>query len=96
MESERMPGVDTIRGLVGHPPKVITIPYKVMRTENILQQAWNAVHIAIIPYCYICKTPLDWHSPPDGNKVFTCPKCSRQWTLGEKDDKTKKDTKTTS
>lgn len=86
VKSERVPGLDTILGLSGSPPKVNVIPYKIMKTQELLRQAWNAVHIAIIPYCYKCKTPLDWHSPPDGHKAFTCPTCGRIWTLGKKDE----------
>ena len=89
MKSERIPGLDTMVGLTGSPPMVSVIPYKVMHTEELLRQAWNTLHIAIIPYCFKCRTPLDWHSPPDGSKVFTCPKCNRQWMLGEDNDKTK-------
>ncbi|KKK80539.1 hypothetical protein LCGC14_2822490 [marine sediment metagenome] len=91
-KSERIPGIDTIQGLAGSPPKINVISYKVMEAEHLLQQAWNAINIAIIPYCYKCKSPLDWHSPPDGYKVFTCPTCNRQWVLGEKNGKTKKNT----
>ena len=52
VESERIPGVDTIMGLAGTPPMISVIPYKIMRSEELLKQAWNALHIAIIPYCY--------------------------------------------
>ena len=85
-KSERIPGIDTIAGLTGSPPKINVIPYEIMKAEELLRQAWNTLHIAIIPYCYKCKSPLDWHSPPDGNKVFTCPSCDRQWMLGTKDE----------
>jgi len=88
-KSKRIPGLDTIQGLVGTPPLINTIPLKTMRFATIIQQAWNATHIAFIPYCFKCKVPLDWHSPPDDGKVFTCPNCNRQWILGEKDDKAK-------
>ena len=85
-KSERIPGIDTIQGLTGSPPRIIVIPHEIMKAEELLRQAWNSLHIAIIPYCYKCKAPLDWHSPPDDNKVFTCPKCDRQWMLGTKDE----------
>ena len=74
---ELIPGVDTISNLVGSPPMKISIPYEVMHTEELLRQAWNALHIAIIPYCYKCKTPLVWHSPPDKHTAFNCPSCKR-------------------
>ena len=88
-KSERIPGLDTIKGLTGSPPKVSVVPYDIMKAEELLRQAWNAINIAIIPYCYKCQIPLDWHSPPDGDKVFTCPKCDRRWLLGGRNDKTK-------
>ena len=83
--SERVPGLDTIVGLSGSPPMVMEIPYELMHTEELLRQAWNVCHIAIIPYCFKCKTPLDWHTPPDSGKVFTCPQCGRHWILKPKD-----------
>lgn len=86
-ESERIPGVDTIRGLVGIPPTINIIPFRAVEAGTRLQQVWNAAYIAFIPYCFKCKVPLDWHLPPDGNKIFTCPNCNRQWVLGEKDGK---------
>jgi len=87
-------GLDTIRGLVGEPPEVIAIPYKLMETEEIARQGWNACYIAIIPYCFKCKEPLVWHTAPrEDNTMFHCPKCGREWRLS---DKTKKDTATTS
>jgi len=92
--TERIPGVDTIRGLSGTPPMVNVIPYRVMEVGESLRQVWNSIYIAFIPYCFKCKVPLDWHTPPDGHKVFTCPNCNRQWVLGGRNDRTKKDTKT--
>lgn len=88
--SERIPGVDAIKGLVGPPPMVNVIPYKAMEIGESLRQIWNTNYIAFIPYCFKCKVPLDWHSPPDGNKIFTCPNCNREWVIGEKNDKAKK------
>ena len=85
-ESEKIPGIDTIRGLAGLPPMLNIIPYKTMEDGTILQLAWNIAYIAFIPYCFKCKVPLDWHLPPDNGKVFSCPNCNRQWILGGKDD----------
>lgn len=84
-ESEKIPGIDTIRGLVGSPPLVNVISYKAMKDGTMLQQVWNAANIAFIPYCFKCKAVLDWHTPPDNGKVFSCPNCGRQWVLGGKD-----------
>jgi len=86
-ESERIPGLDTIQGLAGTPPLINIIPYKTMKSAVAIQQDWNATFIAFIPYCFKCKVPLDWHTPPDNGKVFTCPNCNRQWMLGGKNDK---------
>ena len=85
-----VPGLETIRGLVGEPPRVVQIPYDLIRTEEIARQGWNSIYIAIIPYCYKCKEPLVWHSPPREDTVlFHCPKCQRKWIEG-KDWKKKK------
>jgi len=95
-----VPGLETIRGLVGEPPIEIPINKKTMGTQQKLMEAWNTAFIAVIPYCYRCKVPLAWHQPPyekgHEDELFTCPSCGRVWVRGEGwNDKTKKDTKTT-
>ena len=75
-EPERISGIDTIHGLVGTPPLLNVIPRKIMRSATMVQQAWNATYIAFIPYCFKCKVPLDWYSPPISNKIFICPNCN--------------------
>jgi len=82
-KSKRIPGIDTIQGLVGTPPMVITISHKVIAVGDSVRQLWNSVYIAFIPYCFVCHIPLDWHLPSDNGKVFTCPSCNRRWVLGE-------------
>lgn len=86
--SEEVRGIDTITGLVGEPPGIIEVPYRTVKEETILQQSWNSCHIAIIPYCYKCKEPLIWLSPPkEDRSIFKCPKCERCWKHGSKDGK---------
>jgi len=72
-------GLETMVGLAGEPPKTISISYSIMHSEELLRQAWNTIYIAILPYCFKCKVPLVWHSPPDNNVLFHCPDCKRQW-----------------
>jgi len=82
-----IPGVETIRNLVGEPPPKIEVPYKLMSKEETLRPAWNHCFIAILPFCYKCKVPLVWHSAPreEGHEdeLFTCPNCGRVWVKGE-------------
>jgi len=80
-------GVDTIVGLVGDPPPIMSIPYNIMSTEEILRQAWNALNIAILPFCFKCKEPLVWHTPRMDNVAFHCAKCGRKWLLQEREKK---------
>ncbi len=81
-------GIDTIRGLVGEPPKSTEMPHKIMETAELIRQAWNALYIAFLPFCFKCKLPLTWHTPPEQDRtIFHCEGCGRKWTLGEKDDK---------
>lgn len=76
----RITGVSTIQGLVGQPPSAILVPYEIMRTTEMLKQAWNALHMAMIPYCFSCKVPLDWIAEEPDNEIgFVCPKCNREW-----------------
>lgn len=82
-KSEEVPGIDTIRGLVGEPPKKIKIPYNLLKTEELSRQGWNAIHLAIIPYCYKCKVPLVWHTNPIDKVLFHCPECKREWIKGQ-------------
>ena len=92
-----VPGVETIQGLTGEPPPEIPIDHKVMAQQQILLKEWNNLYIAIIPYCFKCKVPLVWHIPhTKDNEVFVCPSCGRVWVVKEQNDKTKKDTRTTS
>lgn len=82
--SEEVKGLDTIRGLVGEPPKEILVPRVIVKTENMLMQGWNACHIAIIPFCFKCQEPLIWVNPPDKDgRIFRCGKCERVWKLSE-------------
>jgi hypothetical protein len=76
-------GIDTIRGLVGEPPHEISCPMELVALEQGLLQAWNKVFIAVLPYCYKCREPLVWHSPPDDDVLFHCPKCERRWIKDE-------------
>lgn len=73
-------GIDTITGLAGEPPTGIPLPYNLVYKEQLQTQVWNGKYIAIILYCFKCKEPLVWHSPPDGDNIlFHCPKCKRIW-----------------
>ena len=76
-------GIDTIRGLVGEPPKETEVPHSLLHNQEISRQGWNAIYIAIIPYCYVCKEPLVWHTHPQGKVLFHCPKCKRKWVKGK-------------
>lgn len=76
-------GIDTIEGLVGNPPMKIEVPKKVVASQNALESQWNALFIAVIPYCFKCKEPLVWHVPLEGDRLlFHCPKCGREWRVG--------------
>lgn len=80
---ELVPGVETIRGLVGEPPMRIEIPFKLQKSEEMARQEWNHCHIAIILYCYKCKKPLVWHTYPQDEILYHCPECKREWTRGQ-------------
>lgn len=73
-------GIDTIQGLVGSPPKKIALSYNIVKAAEKVRQAWNVRYMAFLPYCFACKEPLVWHSPPGkDNVLFHCPKCMRKW-----------------
>ena len=78
-----VPGIETIRGLVGEPPAEIEVAYKTMLSQQRLLQQWNTHYIAIVPYCFKCKVPLAWHMAPREagaeDELFTCPNCGRVW-----------------
>lgn len=75
-----IPGVDTIQGLVGKPPEVIELSYSSVETADKIRQIWNSKYLAFLPFCFPCREPLVWHSPPDkDNVLFHCPKCGRKW-----------------
>ena len=77
-----IPGIDTIQNLVGEPPAEIPVSRETMSEQQVLMQDWNASFIAIIPYCYKCRQPLIWHSPPETDELFNCPSCGRIWVKG--------------
>jgi len=72
-------GVDTILGVDYEPAQEFFLPFKLVYNEEANRAGWNNVCIAIIPYCIKCREPLVWHSPPEDNKLFHCPKCERVW-----------------
>ena len=83
MTEEIIPGVETIANLIGVPPKSNAISKELQNTLRLSIQGWNALSVAIIPYCYKCKEPLSWHTHPEGEVLFHCPVCSREWVKGE-------------
>ena len=85
-EPQVIKGIDTILGLVGNPPKVISIPKKLIVEGTSLLREWNSYYLAFIPYCYTCKEPLDWVQGHD-QVVFACPKCGRKWMLEGEENK---------
>ncbi|KKN19272.1 hypothetical protein LCGC14_0947370 [marine sediment metagenome] len=77
-------GIDTIIGLVGEPPERISFEYDSMKAGDKLRQIWNNKFIAFIPYCFACKVPLVWHTPPGkDNVLFHCYKCAREWVMDD-------------
>ena len=92
-----VPGIETIRGLVGEPPPENCVDFKLMSGQQRLISEWNHIFIAILPFCFKCRVALVWHTPPDDDELFTCPSCGRVWVKGEGwNDKTKKGAKATS
>lgn len=80
--AEIIPGLETIRNLTGQPPMEIPIDKDTVVKQQEIMQGWNGSFIAVIPYCYKCKMPLTWHTPPDTDELFHCPNCQRKWVKG--------------
>ncbi len=77
-----VPGIETIVNLVGEPPPLLELERKEVVKQQYLQEYWNGRFIAMIPYCYSCKVPLDWHTAPrDNSTMFSCPNCKRMWIM---------------
>lgn len=80
------PGVDTIQGLVGSPPRKIAVAYDIIQLGEKLKQLWNSKYLAFLPYCFACKEPLVWHIPiGKDNVLLHCPKCGREWVVEEEE-----------
>ena len=80
----RIRGVDTMFGVTGTPPNTLPVPRAHQVEQQGLQRIWNSIYIGIIPYCIVCKEPLDWFTlTQDTSLIFECPKCKRQWVKGE-------------
>lgn len=80
--AEEIPGLETIRNLVGQPPTEIPIERDTVVVQQEVMQGWNGCFIAVIPFCYKCKVALVWHTPPDTDVLFHCPQCQRKWVKG--------------
>ncbi len=76
-------GVDTIRPLVGNLPTELTIPRELVKAAELVRQGWNLKYVAVVPYCFKCKCPLNWHIheeiPASDNIIFDCPQCHTVW-----------------
>ena len=89
---QEVDGVDTIVSLATNPPQKIELAFDLVYTEELLRSDWNASYIAILPFCFKCKTPLVWHRNTKSGVLFHCPLCKRQWVQNNswKEDKQKK------
>lgn len=87
MKEIEVSGIDTIQELSKPPPMEIEVPYSVEYKQQMLLGGWNAAYIAILPYCFVCRRPLVWHTHPQGKTLFHCDKCGRKWIKEEGWDK---------
>lgn len=78
----KIPGVETIINTGKKAPRGLKLPYSLLHTQTQLQGIWNNGYIAVVLYCVGCKRPIDWYSPPERDKLFSCPRCHRSWTKG--------------
>jgi len=85
----RVSGVDSMLGLVGEPPKEIELSYTLVASLQRVISLFNPHHLGIVPYCFKCRTPVDWFSPFKDRAIFICPVCKCQWKQSENWDKEK-------
>ena len=85
----RVSGIDSMLGLVGEPPKEIELSYALVATLQRAISLCNPHHLGIVPYCFKCRTPVDWFSPFENSVIFICPVCKRQWKQDDDWDKEK-------
>jgi predicted RNA-binding Zn-ribbon protein involved in translation (DUF1610 family) len=79
-EEQQVNGLDTIQKLAVDQPKSISVPYGLQYSQTVIQQRWNSLYIAILPYCIRCKAPLVWHTHPNST-LFHCPNCGTEWIM---------------
>lgn len=83
-EAEIIDGISTICGLVGEPARTIDISFKDLKGTQIAMVDMNHRYIALVPYCFKCKSPLHWvRGPKSEQRIFVCKSCNRVWTKGE-------------
>ena len=75
-----VPGVNTISPVPdNYFPRRVEISSNMVLFGQIALTKWNIFGISLLPYCTVCKEPVNWLWPPEGDVLFRCPKCGREW-----------------
>lgn len=72
-------GLDTILDGNKNLPMDNIVAPKVADILKTAQSEMNSLGMALIPYCGICKEPLDWTFQKDKLGFIQCPRCGRRW-----------------
>lgn len=78
----KIPGLDTV-GLGGCPDlkQKVEVPEYVIARGHEIQSEWTQLGMSFVPFCSQCREPLTWNSPAEGDLLFECPLCGRQWIM---------------
>lgn len=60
-------------------PSRIEISMDLVLFGQIALTKWNVCGLSLIPYCTTCREVVNWLWPPEGDVLFRCPTCKREW-----------------
>lgn len=83
MKEMEVNGLDTMMDLSTPMPKRIELDHHLVENQELVKRGWNMRCVGIVLYCIKCKVPLVWHTYPEGENLFHCPKCHTRWVKGE-------------
>lgn len=75
----KISGIETILIPTVAAPMRVEVSHNTVYKGQLLLEKWILLGMCFIPYCCECKEQLYWIIPPEGDLLFVCGKCKREW-----------------